>query len=257
MRIRRRTTLSLQPARVPSYVACPNEPVVSAVFWRAQAPCRGSCLWVVNQQQSKELKLPAQRKLHHIRSVSLTDTIPVLLKLWMWHCIFSHNWENTFPYLVDLPRRFSLLYSPALSTVNLPWCKFPNELVFIKETNTQAKNNQRKHVPQTWAAAVTRPCGCNCPDAILTWPLFKAKSKPTQWTRQLSQLLTCTLHLAACTCAVTLSSIRRLQSIFSNTNRVSLEFSSVGEQKGIWAWRMSSNCLLFKGLCHNIDLFGI
>lgn len=138
MCVHRRITLSLQPARVPSYVACPNEPVVWIVFWQAQAPCGGYCLWVVNQQQSKELKLPAQWKLHYTPSVSLRDTIPVLPILWMYHCISSYNWENTFPFIT--------FWSPSQIEFALLACTFhwelatvlisiscSNELVFLEE----------------------------------------------------------------------------------------------------------------------------
>lgn len=134
-----------------------------------------------------------------------------------------------------------------------------NELVFIKQTNKQEK------IPTTEKLMCPRlgQLLWQGPEAKIVLTLFslvlslkQTPNPPTHPPRQLSQLLTCTSHLVACVCAVSVSYIRRSRSVFSNTRTVSREFSSMGEQKGIWLWRMSSNCLSFKGLCHNIDLFG-
>lgn len=93
------------------------------------------------------------------------------------------------------------------------------------------------------------------PETKIVLAAVLANPKPTHPTRQLSQLLTCTSRHGYVR-AASLSYSRISQAVFSNIRAFSLEFSSAREQESVWAWSMSSNCLLFKGLCCGIALFG-
>lgn len=166
------------------------------------------------------------------------DTIPVFLQLWM-SCITV--WSTPWAQLALLTSIFHCELAAVL--ISIIYSKF-HHLLFSKRTQ-QRNVCVLRTLQLLWQGPETKIV----PAAILANP------KPAQPTRQLSQLLTCTSRHGYM-CAASLSYRRTLQNVFSNIRAFSLEFSSVGKQKSIWAWSVSSSCLLFEGLCCDIDLFG-